>query len=131
VAHKPHIRASDADRERVVERLRRAAAEGRLAVDELEDRVALALAAKTHGDLQALTADLPKSSSKPSSRLPAEQRSPGKRLEKAAETLLVTLGGVALIGAALSVIGVSLWMLPIAVLVVAALGGFSIPRFSS
>jgi hypothetical protein len=53
------IRAADADRERTVERLRRAAAEGRLEPDELEERVEGALGARTRGELEPLTADLP------------------------------------------------------------------------
>jgi Domain of unknown function (DUF1707)/2TM domain len=53
------IRAGDADREQVVDRLRRAAAEGRLDADELEQRVETALRARTHGELVPLTADLP------------------------------------------------------------------------
>jgi hypothetical protein len=51
--------ASDADREAVADRLRRAAGEGRLQPDELEQRVAAAYGARTVGDLAALTADLP------------------------------------------------------------------------
>jgi hypothetical protein len=54
----PAPRASDADRERVVELLRRAASDGQLTVDELEERVPSAYAARTHRDLQRLTADL-------------------------------------------------------------------------
>jgi hypothetical protein len=53
------LRASDADRERVVERLRAHASEGRLDVQELEQRLAAAFAARTHGELQPLLADLP------------------------------------------------------------------------
>jgi hypothetical protein len=53
------LRVSDGDRDRVVEELRAHAAEGRLTVDELEDRVQRALAARTAGDLAALTRDLP------------------------------------------------------------------------
>jgi hypothetical protein len=53
------LRASDADRERVVERLRAHAAEGRLDVQELEQRLAAAFAARTHGELEPLLADLP------------------------------------------------------------------------
>jgi hypothetical protein len=51
--------ASDADREAAADRLRRAAGEGRLQPDELEQRVAAAYSARTVGDLAALTADLP------------------------------------------------------------------------
>lgn len=52
------MRASDADREAVVEQLREAAAEGRIDLDELDARLNLALTAKTYGDLAPLTDDL-------------------------------------------------------------------------
>jgi hypothetical protein len=52
-------RASDAEREAVVARLRNAAAEGRLTIDELDDRIDAAYAAKTRAELEPLTADLP------------------------------------------------------------------------
>src|SRR5690242_825694 len=53
------LRASDADREQVAERLRQAAAEGRLHDDELEERLGTALSARTYGELDPLVADLP------------------------------------------------------------------------
>jgi hypothetical protein len=53
------IRVADADRDRAVDRLRRAAAEGRLEPDELEERVEAALASRTETELTALTSDLP------------------------------------------------------------------------
>ncbi len=53
------MRASDADRDEVLERLRRAHVEGRLDHDELTDRAGAALAARTVGELTGLTADLP------------------------------------------------------------------------
>jgi hypothetical protein len=53
------IRASDADRERVTARLRDHYAEGRLTRDELDERIASALNAKTVGDLRWVLADLP------------------------------------------------------------------------
>lgn len=52
------MRASDADREVVVEQLRDAAAEGRIDLDELDERLGLAFAAKTRGELLPLTDDL-------------------------------------------------------------------------
>ncbi|WP_320672961.1 DUF1707 SHOCT-like domain-containing protein [Patulibacter defluvii] len=55
----PALRASDADRERVIEALRRHTAAGRLDADELEQRLTGTLNAKTVDDLAALTADLP------------------------------------------------------------------------
>ena len=55
----PALRASDADRERIVEILRQHSVEGRLTSDEFEERMAAAYAAKTMGALAELTADLP------------------------------------------------------------------------
>ena len=55
----PSIRASDADRERVVELLRQHTAEGRIDAEEFEERMAAAYAAKTMGALAELTTDLP------------------------------------------------------------------------
>jgi hypothetical protein len=55
----PGLRAADADRDATADLLRRASGEGRLGVDELEQRLELAYAARTAGDLRALTADLP------------------------------------------------------------------------
>ena len=51
--------ASSADRERAVGVLRAGFTEGRLTQEELDDRVAQAYAARTYGQLWALTADLP------------------------------------------------------------------------
>jgi DNA-binding PadR family transcriptional regulator len=54
-----HIWASDADRERVVASLRDHFAEGRLTRAELDERLTVALSARTAGDLRRLMADLP------------------------------------------------------------------------
>jgi hypothetical protein len=54
----PELRATDADRERVAEQLRSAAAQGQLTFEELDERLDAAYAAKTGGDLVPLTADL-------------------------------------------------------------------------
>ena len=61
------IRASDAERDTVVERLRLAAAEGRLSAAQLDARVHRALTALTHGELSALVRDLPDPDSAPDS----------------------------------------------------------------
>jgi hypothetical protein len=53
------LRASDADREQIVSALRQHHAEGRLTVDEFTDRMQRAFGAKTFGDLDLLTRDLP------------------------------------------------------------------------
>ncbi|MYW46531.1 DUF1707 domain-containing protein [Streptomyces sp. SID161] len=53
------LRASDADRERVAEVLRDAVAEGRLDMEEFEERLEAAYTARTYGELAPLTRDLP------------------------------------------------------------------------
>jgi len=55
----PSIRASDADRERVVEILRQHNVEGRITAEEFEERMAAAYGARTMGALAELTTDLP------------------------------------------------------------------------
>ena len=50
---------ADADRDRTVTQLRENVVEGRLTLDEFSERVGLALAARTRGDLDAVMADLP------------------------------------------------------------------------
>ncbi|MFD5425867.1 DUF1707 domain-containing protein [Streptomyces sp. NPDC127084] len=53
------MRASDAERERVAERLRDAVAEGRLDMEEFGERLDAAYKARTHGELEPLVRDLP------------------------------------------------------------------------
>ncbi|MFJ9870221.1 DUF1707 domain-containing protein [Streptomyces sp. NPDC101165] len=55
----PELRASHADRDRVVDVLRIAAGDGLLTADELDERLEAALSARTLNELAALTADLP------------------------------------------------------------------------
>jgi Domain of unknown function (DUF1707)/Cell wall-active antibiotics response 4TMS YvqF len=53
------LRAADTDRDQAAEVLRRAAAEGRITFEELDERVSQVYAAKTFADLAAITRDLP------------------------------------------------------------------------
>ncbi|MFC6286168.1 DUF1707 domain-containing protein [Nocardioides sp. GCM10027113] len=53
------MRVSDADRHRVADILREAAGEGRLDLEELDERLESTYAAKTYADLVPITADLP------------------------------------------------------------------------
>ncbi|MEU2344415.1 DUF1707 domain-containing protein [Streptomyces sp. NPDC013082] len=55
------MRASDAERERVAETLREAVAEGRMEMDEFEQRLDATFKARTHGELVPLVRDLPAS----------------------------------------------------------------------
>jgi hypothetical protein len=53
------LRASHDDRDRVVELLRVSAGDGRLSAEELDERLELAMTARTYGELARLVADLP------------------------------------------------------------------------
>lgn len=56
----PNLRAADADRERIAERLRTGHAEGRLDTDEFQERLGRCYASKTVGELSELVKDLPR-----------------------------------------------------------------------
>jgi hypothetical protein len=71
----PDLRASDAERERAAEVLRMAGGAGRLTVEELEERLAAVYAARTHGELERLLADV----------APAGDRSAGLRVTRGEE----------------------------------------------
>jgi hypothetical protein len=77
----PAIRASDDEREAVVARLQTAAGQGRLALEELADRLERALAAVTRSELEVLTADLP------------EQPAPAPPAAKARRWIVGIMGG--------------------------------------
>ena len=62
------LRVSDSERDQVAERLREAAGEGRLGLDELEDRITAVYTAKTYAELEPITRDLPVAGARPTAR---------------------------------------------------------------
>jgi hypothetical protein len=60
------MRVSDSDREQAAEVLREAAGQGRISLDELDERLEAAYAAKTYADLATVTRDLPQAGQAPS-----------------------------------------------------------------
>ncbi len=75
--HPRDLRISDADRHRVAEHLREAAGEGRLDLDELEQRLEATYAARTYADLVPITVDLPgHTDPTPGARPPGPARAP-------------------------------------------------------
>ena len=65
---RPEMRASDADRDRIAAVLRDAHADGRLAQDELLERLGSTYEARTYGELDQLIADLPRPARQPATR---------------------------------------------------------------
>ena len=59
------LRVSDHDRHQVAEVLRQAAGEGRIDLEELDERLEATYAAKTYGELVPITADLPVAGRRP------------------------------------------------------------------
>jgi Domain of unknown function (DUF1707) len=69
------LRVGDAERDAVADRLRESFAQGRLTMDEFNDRLSAALAATTQRELSQLTRDLPHTSV-PGPPLPQPQSAP-------------------------------------------------------
>ncbi len=84
----PELRASDADRERTAETLRRAAGEGRLTVEELEERLNTVYESRTQTELERLTADVPAAGEGAAGR-----RLPVRRGEGGTAWLVSVMGG--------------------------------------
>ena len=99
----PSIRASDADRERVVEVLRRNTAEGRITAEEFDERMAAAYEAKTLGALSELTTDLPVDLAEHAQRQKelARKAKPGKALSR---QMRQEVSGIASLGVILTTI---------------------------
>ena len=90
------LRASDAERELVAERLTRHAAAGRLDPDELEQRLGAAYAARTSAELERLTRDLPaEQPPRPRRVVPRVRATPELRTYMATMALLVAIWALA------------------------------------
>jgi hypothetical protein len=107
------LRASDQDRERAAEILRDAAGEGRLGMDELDERLAAVYAAKTYAELEPVLEDLPQARTEPVAAPAgrAVQRIGGQPTSSAA---IAVMGGFSRKGA---------WVVPAQFTAVAVMGG--------
>lgn len=75
-----NLRVSDAEREHAAEVLRRAAGDGRITFEELDERLTAAYAARTYGELAAVTEDLPETGPQPPAvTAPLPPAEPGAR----------------------------------------------------
>lgn len=113
------LRASDSDREQIAERLRRAATEGRLHDDELEERLGAAFSARTYGELDLLVADLPPTTVDRPRPAPAQRRSvaPVAILLTVAVLLVAAIGSAFTRHAHPSGLGPVIWLIWVAVAV--------------
>jgi hypothetical protein len=110
---RPDLRISDTDRDRAAEVLREAHAQGRITVDELDERLTSVYNAKTFADLVPVTRDLPATPG-PAAAAPARSRIGGTPRFKLS---LAILGGASRDGQ---------WVVPPEYTAVATLGGIKL-----
>jgi len=101
-----HLRASRADRERVIAALKAAFIQGRLTNDEFDSRVGRALGSRTYAELAALTADIPAGVTGPLARN-ALQAGIRPRHRRRAQRIAGSLAALAVIVATVSVAALS------------------------
>jgi hypothetical protein len=89
------VRAADDDRDRTIALLRDATVAGRLTLDEFAGRVERAELARTHGELEPLTADLPAAGS---ADVPLHHRAIFSRLERRGRWELAARSDVLCVG---------------------------------
>jgi hypothetical protein len=110
------LRVSDSDREQAAGVLREAAAQGRISMDELGERLELAYAARTYADLAVITHDLPQ---------PGLAAAAG-----AAPATTGRIGGIARSKVAIAVMSgarrLGRWVLPRKYVAVAVMGGIEL-----
>ena len=90
------LRASDAERERVVDFLRENSLVGRLTHDELDERIGLAYAAVTRGDLERLLVDLPRGDARHPAPRPRRVAPVARKREPSGVMVLVGLAALAI-----------------------------------
>ncbi len=112
--HRPDLRISDTDRDRAAGVLREAHAEGRITVDELDERLTSVYSAKTFADLVPVTRDLPATRDAAAAATPARTRIGGTPRFKLS---LAILGGASRDGR---------WVVPPEYTAVATLGGIKL-----
>jgi Domain of unknown function (DUF1707) len=122
MARRGSYRASDEDRERIVERLHKAATEGRIAAEELEHRVSAALKARTYDELDSTVADLP--SVRPrGGREPARRSGPQWALSTVAHNPMLLLFAIPVVAVTAAMVLVATVMWAVLMIVVLVLGG--------
>ena len=106
----PDLRVSDAERHEVAEILRADAGDGRIDLDELDERLGSTYSARTYADLARLTHDLPTGPAAPPARVSTGAVSPSAKPQRH----VAVMGGVQRKGA---------WTVPAAMTVTCCMGG--------
>jgi Domain of unknown function (DUF1707) len=115
------LRASHADRDQAIDRLKAAFVHGRLTKDELVTRTARAVSARTYADLASLTADLPaeppvaKPSAQPASARPRRPVHPS--IKVGAGVLVLMMAAWTILAILLGLSGAAFVIAPLIVIV--------------
>lgn len=124
----PQMKASDADRDEVVAALSEHFQAGRLTTEELEDRTGRALSARTLGELDALTTDLPADRQARSALEASPQRRGRAEFPVIAAVLAVLVVAALVVGVRSDHHGLDVWLvIPIALIVVRRLSRRRLP----
>jgi Domain of unknown function (DUF1707) len=97
------LRASHADREQVIDLLKTAFVQGRLAKDEFDARLGQALASRTYAELSAVTADIP--AAPIAAPVAAPPRKPASTRARPSMNTAVTSGACVIIAGHIGMLG--------------------------
>jgi hypothetical protein len=115
------LRASRADRERVIDLLKAAFVQGRLTRDEFDARVGQALASRTNWELAAITFDIP------AELIGALPRRPPDRARRRISMNTAVTAGACVVGVApaglMAALLIGSWVAVVAVAVIIVIGG--------
>ena len=130
VEKRANLRASDADRDHTVSLLHKAATEGRIAAEELEQRVSTALKARTYGELEATVADLPGGRTRRPTRMPARRSAGGWAvgMVRANPILILFIVPAVAVTAAMLLAATIMWAVLMVVVLAVTAGGRRPPR---
>jgi hypothetical protein len=123
VEKRANLRASDADRDHTVSLLHKAATEGRIAAEELEQRVSTALKARTYGELEATVADLPGGRVRRPTRKPAQRTAGGWALATLRANPILILFAIPVVAVTVAMLIAATVIWAVLMIVMMVLGG--------
>ena len=121
VSKRGSLRASDSDRDQVIDQLHKAATEGRIGSDELEQRVSTALKAQTYDQLEAIVTDLP--SARHREQRPERRTVPGWALSTVRTNPMLLLFAIPLLAVTAAMLLAATIVWSVMMLVIFMLGG--------
>ncbi|MGZ4177572.1 MAG: DUF1707 SHOCT-like domain-containing protein [Solirubrobacteraceae bacterium] len=128
VEKRANLRASDADRDHTVSLLHKAATEGRIAAEELEQRVSTALKARTYGELESTVADLPGGRARRPTRKPARRTTGSWAVAAVRANPILLLFAIPVVAVTVAMVIAATVIWAVLMIVVMVIGGGRRPR---